>query len=146
MSATPRPFSDPELSAFMQKFERAIEQFVNGNHRPWLELAARRDDATILGAWGAYERGWAKVGARYDWAASQFRPADTKVSVEYLASGASGDIAYTVAIERSEPLIVGHDQRRRSELRVTHVFRREEGQWRFVHRHADPLIAKTTPG
>jgi hypothetical protein len=25
MSATPSPFSDPELSAFMQKLERAIE-------------------------------------------------------------------------------------------------------------------------
>jgi hypothetical protein len=28
------------------------------------------------------------------------------------------------------------------ELRVTQVFRREAGEWRLVHRHADPLIHK----
>jgi ketosteroid isomerase-like protein len=25
-------------------------------------------------------------------------------------------------------------------LRVTLVFRREEGEWQLVHRHADPLV------
>jgi hypothetical protein len=53
MSATPRPFSDPELSAFMQKFERAIDEFLNGNNQPWLELAAQRCgdglDALVIG-------------------------------------------------------------------------------------------------
>jgi ketosteroid isomerase-like protein len=144
MSTTPRPFSDPELSAFMQQFERAIEEFINGNNQPWLALASRRDDATIMGSWGAYERGWTEVGRRYDWAASQFRPSGAKVRVEYLASGASDDLAYTVAVERAEPLIVGQE-RRPQELRVTHVFRKEDGKWRFVHRQADPLIAKKTP-
>jgi ketosteroid isomerase-like protein len=145
MTSAAKPFSDPELSAFLNKLERAIDEFLNGNNRPWLELASRHDDATIMGAWGAYELGWSQVGARYDWAAAQFRPSGAKLSVQYLASGASDDFAYTVALERSEPLVAGHDQRRRSELRVTHVFRKEDGQWRFVHRHADPLIAKTTP-
>jgi ketosteroid isomerase-like protein len=145
MSTTSRPFSDPELSAFVEKIERAIDEFLNGNNRPWLELASRRDDATVMGAWGAYERGGAHVVARYDWAAAQFRPSGARLDVEYLASGAGGDVAYTVAIERSEPLVVGQDQRRPSQLRVTHVFRKEDGQWRFVHRHADPLMAKTTP-
>jgi ketosteroid isomerase-like protein len=28
-------------------------------------------------------------------------------------------------------------------LRVTHVYRRIDGAWRVVHRHADPLAAKT---
>ncbi len=145
MPSTARPFSDPELCAFLQTLERAVDAFLNGNNRPWLELASRRGDATIMGAWGAYELGWEQVGTRYDWAAAQFRPSGAKATVQYLASGAGGDFAYTVAIERSEPLVAGHDQRRRSELRVTHVFRKEDGQWRFVHRHADPLVAKTTP-
>jgi uncharacterized protein (TIGR02246 family) len=139
------PRDDPEFAVFMQKFERAIEVFMNGDNRPWLELASRRDDATIMGSWGAYERGWGSVGARYNWAASQFRPSGTKPTVEYLASGSSGDLAYTVSVERADPLIAGHAQRRPSQLRVTHVFRKEDGQWRFVHRHADPLIDKTTP-
>jgi len=28
---------------------------------------------------------------------------------------------------------------------VTQVFRREEGAWRLVHRHADPLLQKQEP-
>ena len=30
------------------------------------------DDVMIMGAWGAYEKGWAEVGPRYDWAAARF--------------------------------------------------------------------------
>jgi hypothetical protein len=30
-------------------------------------------------------------------------------------------------------------------LRVTHVFGKENGDWKLVHRHADPLMDKTTP-
>ncbi len=28
------------------------------------------------------------------------------------------------------------------DLRVTHVYRREEGSWKLVHRHADRLTPK----
>lgn len=31
------------------------------------------------------------------------------------------------------------------ELRVTQTFRREDGSWRFVHRHADPFVQKREP-
>jgi ketosteroid isomerase-like protein len=30
-------------------------------------------------------------------------------------------------------------------LRVTHIYRIEDGAWKLVHRHADPLINKTAP-
>jgi hypothetical protein len=32
------------------------------------------------------------------------------------------------------------------ELRVTQLFRRESGQWRIVHRHADSQVTKQTIG
>ena len=67
------------------------------------------------------------------------------MEVEYLSAGASGDLAYTVAIERSEALLAGQDEPAPMALRVTHVFRKEEGVWKLVHRHADPLVDKTAP-
>jgi ketosteroid isomerase-like protein len=144
-AAEPAPFADPGLRAFMGKFERATEQFINGNKQPWLELAARGDDVTIMGGWGAHERGWNQVGPRYDWAAARFRPSGATLRVEYLASGFSGDLAYTVAIERAESLVIGEDQPRPHGLRVTHLFRKEGGEWKLIHRHADPLMTKTAP-
>jgi ketosteroid isomerase-like protein len=98
-----------------------------------------------MGAWGAYERGWAEVGPRYDWAAARFKPSGATVQVEVLSQVHSGDLAYTVAIERSTALVVGQEQPRPLQLRVTHVFRKEDGTWKLLHRHADPLIDKTAP-
>jgi ketosteroid isomerase-like protein len=57
----------------------------------------------------------------------------------------SGELAYTIANERSEALIVGQDQAVPMALRVTHIFRMEEGAWKLIHRHADPLMQKTAP-
>jgi ketosteroid isomerase-like protein len=57
----------------------------------------------------------------------------------------SGDLAYTVTIERSEARVSGAGSVAPMALRVTHVFRKEDGVWKLVHRHADPLMDKTAP-
>lgn len=144
-AASAAPFADPGLNAFMQRFEQATNRFINGDNADWLALASRRADATIMGAWGAYERGWAEVGPRYDWAVARFKPSGAKLQVEYLSHGHSGDLAYTVAVERSTALVIGQEQPRPLQLRVTHVFRNEGGAWKLMHRHADPLTDKTAP-
>jgi ketosteroid isomerase-like protein len=54
----------------------------------------------------------------------------------------NGDLAYTVWIERGETRVVGSDELRPSSLRVTHIFRREEGAWKIIHRHADAIMGK----
>ena len=45
-------------------------------------------------------------------------------------------MAYTVAIERYTASREGQPPAP-TELRVTHIYRREGGQWHAVHRHAD---------
>lgn len=137
--------ADASLRAFLPRFEEATSRFINGDPALWKRIASRRDDATIVGAWGAYERGWNEVGPRYDWAAARFEESGARVEVEYLSSGVSGDLAYTVAIERSEAHLAGRDEPAPMALRVTHVFGKEDGDWKLVHRHADPLIDKTAP-
>ena len=54
---------------------------------------------------------------------------------ELVAAGASGNLAYTVGFEHKT--VVADDAPRTYTLRVTHVYRREDGQWRIVHRHGD---------
>ena len=137
--------ADPSLKEFLPRFEEGISRFINGDPGLWKENASRRDDVTIMGAWGAYEKGWAEAGPRYDWASARLNESGAKVKIEYLSSGVSGDLAYTVAIERSEVRLAGQDKAAPMPLRVTHILRKEDGVWKLVHRHADPLIGKTAP-
>ena len=103
---------------------------------------ARRYDH---GGWGAHEKGWPEVQARYEWAGARFRDSGAKLSVEYLTSVQSGDLAFTTAIERAEVKVAGQEKAAPMALRVTHIFRKEDGAWKLVLRHADPLAAKTAP-
>ena len=80
-----------------------------------------------MGGWGICEKGWTGVGARYDWAAARFRDSGAALTVEYLASGVSGDLAYTVCIERSVVRLADQTGDALMVLRVTHVFRRNAG-------------------
>jgi ketosteroid isomerase-like protein len=137
--------SDSSLRSFLPQFEAGINGFINGDPTIWKKNASHRDDVTIMGGWGGMAKGWTKVDPWYDWAAARFKESGAKVRVEYISSEVSGNLAYTVAIERSEALVVGQDKPVTMALRVTHVFRREDGAWKLVHRHADPLIDKTAP-
>jgi ketosteroid isomerase-like protein len=73
------------------------------------------------------------------------------VTLEPLTMGMSGDLAYTVYIEKSQVRVAGRDGAELAErisnlrpmaLRVTHIFRREEGAWKIIHRHADAIMEK----
>lgn len=136
---------DPRLESFLPHFEEGTNGFINGDPILWKQHVSRRDDVMIMGAWGAYERGWDEVSPRYDWAAARFKDSGAKVQVEYLASAVSGELAYTVAIERSEVRLVDQDNPVPMALRVTHIFRKEAGEWKLMLRHADPLMGKTAP-
>jgi ketosteroid isomerase-like protein len=137
--------SDASLQVFLPHFEEGTSGFINGDPTLWKQNVSRRDDTMIMGAWGAYEKGWDEVGPRYDWAAARFKESGARVQVEYLASAVSGELAYTVAIERSEVQLIDQDKPVPMALRVTHIYRKEDGEWKLVLRHADPLMGKTAP-
>ncbi len=98
-----------------------------------------------MGAWGAYEKGWKEADARYDWAVARFKNSGAKVRTEYLSYVVGEDLGYTVTIERSEVHLSDQDKPASMPLRVMHIFRKENGIWKLLHRHADPLVEKTAP-
>jgi ketosteroid isomerase-like protein len=63
-----------------------------------------------------------------------------------MALGASGDLAYTVWIERGKVRVEGRDEPGMLAVRVTHIFRREDGEWKLIHRHGDPIVEKPEAG
>jgi ketosteroid isomerase-like protein len=136
---------EASLRSFLPQFEAGINGFINGDPTLWKKNASHRDDVTIMGGWGGLAKGWTEVDPWYDWAAARFKESGAGVKVEYISSEVSGNLAYTVAIERSEALVAGQDKPAAMTLRVTHIFRMEDGSWKLIHRHADPLIDKTAP-
>lgn len=51
----------------------------------------------------------------------------------------TADLGYTVEIERFEARVGESEAVTPVALRVTSIFRREDGAWKLVHRHADPI-------
>ena len=80
-------------------------------------------------------QGWAQLEPMFKTVAGWFSDA-ISYDFELIAAGASGDLAYTVGYETQRGRR-RRQARRTYTLRATHVFRREDGEWRTVHRHAD---------
>ncbi len=120
--------ADSSFRAFLPEWEKAQSRFINGDPTLWKQHASQRDDVTILGGFGGYgEKGWDAVGARYDWASSQYKGGGATVKVEYLSIVVNGDLAFTAGIERQEGARVGEQQNpARRALRATQIFRRED--------------------
>jgi ketosteroid isomerase-like protein len=59
------------------------------------------------------------------------------VEFDLLAAGVSNDLGYLVGIEHTTASVGGAPHAAYA-LRVTTIFRREDGVWKIVHRHADP--------
>jgi ketosteroid isomerase-like protein len=68
-----------------------------------------------------------------------------EIAYEPITSGQSGDLGYAVGIERGHATLAGHDEPGPMALRVTHLFRREDGDWKLIHRHADAITEVTAP-
>jgi ketosteroid isomerase-like protein len=133
--------TETEFAAAVARTGRAAAAFVSGDPAPYRSMWAQDADVTIFGGWGDHERGWEEVGPRLDWAAERFLGGSTQQHVLVMAS--SGDLGYSVALERGQAHLAGQAEPADMVLRVTHVYRRVDGAWKVVHRHADPLVGKT---
>ncbi len=115
----------------------------NGDPTQRLEMWSTKDPVTLFGAWGPCRSGSAEVSQISRWVASRFSNC-TRYDLEIVAAGVSGDLAYTVGYERSSRSVDG-GLVEPSTLRVTHVYRRENGEWKIVHRHGDFVPIDESP-
>jgi ketosteroid isomerase-like protein len=128
-----------ELDEFRTKMlarqAEAEEAMVHGDAEPRMALWSRRDPVTLFGAAGMSESDWAELSRIFRWIASRFSDVSNfRFDVE--AAGVSGNMAYSVGYERFNGSIDGRPTEPIS-VRVTHVYRREDGEWKIVHRHGD---------
>ncbi|TCN34667.1 ketosteroid isomerase-like protein [Kribbella orskensis] len=128
------PFDDFHRG-FLPAFIDAQIAFHDGDAAPNNALWTDIDPVTLFAARGLCESGTDRVTEAFDRVASEFSAVRDYVW-EPIASGVSGDLAYTVAFERYVASLRGEPPAQQ-ELRVTHIYRREQGRWRAIHRHAD---------
>lgn len=98
------------------------------------------EDGTIMGALGGAFRGGPSTAERQLQGARQWGGGTG--SVELIAGGAEGDVAWLVMTERGRVTFSDDPGggEHRWDLRVTELFRRRAGEWERFHRHADPLV------
>jgi ketosteroid isomerase-like protein len=133
----PATFAD--VLAREQSAETAI---YRGDPEPFKALFSRRDDVSLFGAFGPCKKGWHQVGKTVDWVADRYR--DGVVTAEYEVVHEGTDLAYTVGYEIGDVVLDGAPMTRQR-LRVTQIYRRENGEWRLVHRHGDFAPADQSP-
>jgi ketosteroid isomerase-like protein len=108
---------------------------VHGDPRPRMALWSTRDPVTLFGAIGMSESGWEQLSRTFSWVASRFSEVSGfRFAVELVE--VSGDMAYTLGFERFNGSVAGRPVEPIT-VRVTHIYRREDGEWKIVHRHAD---------
>ena len=107
----------------------------NGDATPRRALWSQTEPVSILGAMrNAY--GLQEVEEVFAWLESTFTDC-TSFRFELHAFDVIGDMAYTAGLEHTSASMNGDP--RTYTLRATQVYRREDGQWRVVHRHADAV-------
>lgn len=137
-----------ELDAFLATtLPRQIEAETalhNGDPEPRLKMWSTKDPVSLFGGWGPCKSGSKEVTRIFRWVASRFSNCSA-YRFELLAAGVSGDLAYTVGYEHSIRSVDGRPPVSAT-LRVTHVYRREDGEWKIVHRHGDmPPVDQSPP-
>jgi ketosteroid isomerase-like protein len=80
--------------------------------------------------------GQQEIGELFAALASSFSDC-TSYAFDLQACDVMDGMAYTAGLEHTSVLIDG--QPRTYTLRATQVYRRESGEWRVAHRHADPV-------
>ncbi|MES1245977.1 MAG: TIGR03067 domain-containing protein [Acidobacteriota bacterium] len=128
-----------DFAAFLRVREQAARAYVEGNPSPLSDLAARELPATFFGPGGGYQEG-ADVLATYTRDAGLFEPG-SETHFEILHMAADGGVGYWVGFQHASAKMSGNAEPIPMKLRVTEVFRREAGEWKLVHRHADMLAA-----
>lgn len=123
------------LGATMPRLNEAEIALHNGDAGPRIAMWSRTDPVTLFGA-ALGGTGWAEIGPIFEQLGSSMSNC-TAYENEVIAAGASGDLAYIVALEHTTASVKGAPPQPYV-LRVTTVFRREDGEWKVVHRHGDP--------
>jgi len=127
-----------DFDEVVEQCHLALGEFVKGNPEPYKMVYSHQEDVTLANPFGPVARGWKQVAATMERAASHYRDGEV-IGFENVAKYVTADLAYIVEVERIKAKVGGRQDVAPIALRVTTIFRPEDGTWKVVHRHADPI-------
>ena len=132
---------------FLKRQEEAEAALVQGDVEPRLGLWSRRDPVSLLGAWGPNKTGWLELERVHRWVADRlgsFEYRGFHYDVDVAEVSSDGQMAYSVGFERFDEVLPG-GRTKPWTVRVTHVYRWEDDDWRINHRHGDLAPVDESP-
>ena len=130
--------AEDNVDELIAQFDLAQGEFVKSNPEPIKKWYSHRQEVSLANPIGPTARGWEQVVATLERAASQLRDGEL-LEVENLVKYVTPELAYVVRVERSKSKVGGQEAVTPVSLRATMIMRPEDGVWKIVHRHADPI-------
>jgi ketosteroid isomerase-like protein len=127
-----------DFDDFIEQYHQALDEILKGSPRGYDRVYSRREDVTLANPFGPPVQGWEQVAQTIERAASTFRDGEV-TGFERVVTCITSELAYIVEVERGQTRVLGADDTTPIALRVTSIFRPEDGTWKVVHRHADPI-------
>jgi ketosteroid isomerase-like protein len=128
------------LDDFIEQYHQACVPFSRGESAPMKALFSRGDDVVLANPFGPAVSGWTAASDRLDFASSRLHDGDV-TPFDEVVRYASGDLVVLHETEYWKSRVSDRGVVEPWVLRVTTTFRRENGDWRVVHRHADPIAS-----
>ena len=131
-----------ELTATtLERLRQASDAWYRSDPEPDRAMWSRREPVSLFGALGPHKAGWPEVEATIRPMAARFSDPDMTTDVEVVQVGS--ELASTVGDEHGQVAIDGNRQPVR--IRATHSSRREQDQWKLLHRHGDLAPVDASP-
>ena len=121
---------------FLVRREKVSLDYINGRADSLLEMSALQDPATFFPPSGKLVHGARAVNTANRSGAKAFA-VGSKGRFEVLQAWSSGELGFWSGVQHAKVMMRGKDRPVAMQLRVTEVFRVDQGRWKLVHRHAD---------
>lgn len=133
-----------DLDHVIELYHQALGEFIKGNPGPMFERFSHRDDVSLANPLGPTVLGWPQVKATMEHASSLLHDGEL-TGVERITSWFTPELAFIVEAERARARLGESQGIAPISLRVTTIFRPEDGTWKVVHRHADTITSSRPP-
>ena len=125
--------AEDEVRQASDRFYAALTRMASGDASTMSAAWAHGGDVTAMHPIGERNEGWEQVRSAFDQVGSLASGGQVRLTDQLIRVGT--DLAYEVGVEEGDLTLGG--ERVPIRHRVTNIYRREGGDWKMVHHHAD---------